>query len=120
MGKVIGLYVFAILFMGAGMSHFLLDHFFISAMPEWVPFRPAIVYLSGIIEIILAFCLLYSRTRRKAGIWVAIFLILVFPVNIYMALMPEAYHLPAIALWLRLPLQIVLIWWVLAVTKKAS
>ncbi|UJL46329.1 DoxX family protein [Virgibacillus sp. NKC19-16] len=116
--KQIGLYVFAILFMGAGFAHFFLDHFFISSMPEWVPFRPTTVYLSGIVEIVLALCLISPKTRYKTGRWVAIFLVLVFPVNIYMVLTPENYNLPAIALWFRLPLQLVLIWWVLVVTRK--
>lgn len=115
--KQISLYIFAILFMGAGFAHFFLDHFFISSIPEWVPFRPTVVYLSGIVEIVLALYLIYPKTRYQAGRWIAIFLILVFPVNIFMALTPENYNLPAMALWLRLPLQFVLIWWVLVVTR---
>lgn len=115
--KRIGLYVFAILFIGAGIGHFVLDHFFILSMPEWVPLRPAIVYISGIIEILLAFGLLYPGTRKNIGILVSIYLVLVFPVNIYMASTPEAYDLPQFALWIRLPLQIILIWWVLVVTR---
>jgi len=115
--KQIGVYIFAILFMSAGIAHFILDDAFISAMPEAVPFRPALVYLSGIVEILLALFLFYPRTRSKAGICIAIFLVLVFPVNIYMALAPEQYTISEIALWLRLPLQFVLIWWVLAVSR---
>ncbi|WP_232827968.1 hypothetical protein [Paraliobacillus sp. X-1268] len=47
-----------------------------------------------------------------------VFLLLVFPVNIYMALTAEQYtSIPSLALWIRLPIQFVLIWWVLAVTK---
>ncbi|MFD1173139.1 DoxX family protein [Oceanobacillus picturae] len=115
--KKIALYVFAILFILAGISHFALEPFFTGAMPDWVPFRPAIVYISGVIEILLAIGLLYKPTRRKVGILIAIFLVLIFPVNIYMALEPEQYSIPAFALWLRLPLQFVLIWWVLKVRK---
>ncbi|WP_040285922.1 DoxX family protein [Sporosarcina koreensis] len=115
--KRILLYLFCLLFAGAGIGHFLLDSFFIQAIPEWVPFRPAIVYASGIVEILLALALLWKRSRRPAGIWIAVFLVLVFPVNIYMALVPEKFDLPPAALWLRLPLQFVLIWWVLVVRK---
>ncbi|WP_042221081.1 DoxX family protein [Oceanobacillus manasiensis] len=115
--KKIALYVFAILFILAGISHFVLEPFFTGAMPDWVPFRPAVVYISGVIEILLAIGLLYKPTRRKAGILIAIFLVLIFPVNIYMALEPEQYNIPSFALWLRLPLQFVLIWWVLKVRK---
>ncbi|MFD2209604.1 hypothetical protein ACFSMW_07765 [Virgibacillus halophilus] len=59
--------------------------------------------------------MLNKQTSRKSDVFIAIFLVLVFPVNIYMALTPEKYDLPAYALWLRLPLQFVLIWWVLKV-----
>lgn len=112
------LYIFAILFMLAGIGHFIIDEFFISAMPEWVPQRPAIVYISGIIEIALGALLINSKSRRKAGIAIAVFLALVFPVNIYMAFRAEDYHTPEAVLWLRLPLQFLLIWWVLKVSKK--
>ncbi|WP_353625688.1 hypothetical protein [Bacillus sp. JCM 19041] len=89
-------------------------------MPEWVPFRKTIVYISGIVEMAIALLLINKPTRAKAGVWTALFLILVFPVNIYMAFTSGQYQLPAYALWLRLPLQIVFIWWVLKATKPSS
>ncbi|WP_432353114.1 DoxX family protein [Sporosarcina sp. A2] len=115
--KKIALYAFCLFFAGAGIGHFLLYSFFIMAMPEWVPFRAAIVYISGVMEILLALGLFLKQTRAKAGILIAIFLVLVFPVNIYMALTPENFDLSPAGLWIRLPLQIVLIWWVLKVRK---
>lgn len=117
--RLIGLYFFASIFFLAGVGHFVIDSFFIDAMPEWVPFRPAIVYLSGIVEMVLAALLVYKPTRPRAGVWTVLFLILVFPVNIYMAFTPGQYDLPAFALWLRLPLQFILIWWVLKVTRPS-
>ncbi|WP_301109660.1 hypothetical protein [Sporosarcina sp.] len=115
--KKLALYAFCLLFIAAGVGHYILSDFFIAAMPEWVPFRPAIVYISGIMEILLAIGLLMKRTRERTGILIAAFLVLVFPVNIYMALSSENYDLPAVALWLRLPLQFLLVWWVLKVRK---
>lgn len=116
--KQVFLYIIAVLFMLAGISHFVIDHFFISSMPEWVPQRELIVYISGIIEIVLGVLLLIPKVRRKAGITIAIFLVLVFPVNIYMAFNAGNYNTPEIALWIRLPLQFLLIWWVLKVSKE--
>ncbi|MFD2209603.1 hypothetical protein ACFSMW_07760 [Virgibacillus halophilus] len=52
--KKVALYVFAIFFGLAGISHFALESFFTAVMPDWVPYRPAIVYVSGIVEILLA------------------------------------------------------------------
>lgn len=118
MYKTIGLYLFALLFIIAGIGHFLIVDFFLSALPEWTPFPYTVVYLSGVVEILLALFLLYPNTRRKTGVWVAVFLLVIFPVNIYMAFTAEQYvNIPTLALWIRLPIQFVLIWWVLAVTK---
>ncbi|WP_112182446.1 DoxX family protein [Paraliobacillus zengyii] len=118
MYKIIGLYLFALLFLIAGIGHFLMADFFLSALPEWTPFPYTVIYLSGMVEILLALFLLYPNTRRKTGVLATVFLLLVFPVNIYMALTAEQYtSIPSLALWIRLPIQFVLIWWVLAVTK---
>ena len=115
--KKVALYAFCVLFLAAGIGHFALESFFTDAMPEWVPFRKAIVYISGVMEIALAIGLFMKRTRYVTGFLIAVFLVLVFPVNIYMAMTASNYDLPAAALWLRLPLQFVLIWWVLKVRK---
>lgn len=63
--RSIGLYVFASLFFLAGVGHFVIDSFFIDAMPGWVPFRAAIVYLSGVVEMLLAVLLVYNRQGQK-------------------------------------------------------
>ena len=115
--KKVALYAFCIFFAGAGVGHFLMDSFFIQMIPEWVPFRPAVVYLSGIMEFLLAVGLFVKSTRERAGVLIALYLVLVFPVNIYMAFVPEKFDLSPVALWIRLPLQIVLIWWVWKVRK---
>lgn len=90
--------------------------------PDFVPFKEAVIYISGIIEWGLAILLLFPKTRRKAGISTAIYLVLIFPANIYAAI----YDIPApwsedksqMVLWIRLLFQPLLIWWVLAVSKK--
>lgn len=115
--KRLGRYLFALLFIIAGFGHFFLTDFFVGAMPDWVPFREAIVYISGLIEWILAIGLLYSRTMKLTSILTAVYLVLIFPVNIYMAFTADLYSIPAYILWIRLPLQIVLIAWVLLVSK---
>lgn len=115
--RKIALYVFCLLFLMAGIGHFAMESFFTGMMPEWVPFRKAVVYISGVTEIALAIGLFMKRTRYITGFLIAIFLVLVFPVNIYMAFTAANYDVSAIALWLRLPLQFVLIWWVLTVRK---
>ena len=83
--RKVALYAFCLLFLAAGIGHFALESFFTGAMPEWVPFRKVIVYISGVMEIGLAIGLFMKRTRYVTGFLIAVFLVLVFPVNIYMA-----------------------------------
>ncbi|TSB45467.1 DoxX family protein [Alkalicoccobacillus porphyridii] len=123
MVRLILLYAFALLFIVAGIAHFTLDDGFARMFPEWVPFKYPIVYITGVMEWILAIMLLIKRTRRVAGILTAIYLVAVFPANIYMAIAEipapwETYTDPLI-LWIRFLFQPLLICWVLFVSKKA-
>ncbi|WP_430784691.1 DoxX family protein [Virgibacillus flavescens] len=110
------------MFIAAGFSHFIYVDGFASMFPEFVPFKSSIVYATGLIEWLLALLMLNPKTRKTAGGYTAIYLVLIFPANIYAAL----YEIPApwtndtsqTALWVRLLFQPLLIWWVLIVTRK--
>lgn len=118
----IGLYIFIILFVGAGMSHFMLADGFANMFPEVVPFKKSIVYASGLIEWLLAILLLIPKTRSTAGVYTAIYLVVIFPANIYAAIYgipaPWSAHTSQTILWVRLLFQPLLIWWVLAVSRN--
>ena len=84
-------------------------------MPPWLPLHRPLVYLSGALEIAGGVGLLIPRTRRAAGIGLVVLLIGVWPANLQMLLKAQAEHRPAweqALLWLRLPLQLVLMVWV--------
>jgi uncharacterized membrane protein len=73
------------------------------------------VHLSGIAEIVLGLALFVPRLRWLAGWGVVALLIAVFPANIEMARRPELLpEVPAILFWVRLPLQLLFVWWVWA------
>ena len=79
--------------------------------------------ISGFFEILGGVGLLAPRTRRPAAWGLVALLIAVFPANLYMATNPVESGAAAIApvlRWGRLPLQIVLIWWVLWCTRTRS
>jgi uncharacterized membrane protein len=81
-------------------------------MPPWLPWHLAIVYVSGICEIILGALLLFEETRSLAAWGIIGLLIIIFPANIQMMLNYRRKRHPL--LWitiLRLPLQVVLIAW---------
>lgn len=117
--KTVTRYMFGAFFIVAGISHFLKASFFINIMPPYLPWPRALVYISGIAEIGLGGLLFFRRWTSVAGWGLIALLIAVFPANLHMALHPKRY--PALApalLWLRLPMQGVLIAWAYWYTRK--
>jgi uncharacterized membrane protein len=72
------------------------------------------VIWSGVAEIAGGVAVLHPRTRfRFARLWLLGVLAAVYPANVHMALNPRLHpRIPAWALWLRLPLQLLAAWWV--------
>lgn len=118
MVKAIARWLLAIAMVIAGINHFVSPATYVAMMPELLPAPLALVYVSGVAEILCGLGLLVVRTRRAAG-WVLIaLLVAVFPANVNMAVneLPLGGNpVPTALLWARLPLQLVLIawaWWV--------
>jgi uncharacterized membrane protein len=110
----------AVFFTAAGLLHFLRPRMYEQIVPDYLPAHHEIVLASGAAEIAGAFIGVIQRTRRMVGIWLVATLIAVFPANVNMALHPERYDtLSPALLWARLPLQGLLIWWALRVTRPA-
>ncbi len=104
----------SLLFMGAGVTHFVNPEVFLSIMPPWVPYPLEAVYLSGLAEIAGGLMLLTPRSRKWGVLELTLLLVAVFPANVQMLLQADQYSFPAWILWARLPLQpllIGLIWW---------
>jgi uncharacterized membrane protein len=111
------------LFVGAGLLHFLKPKIYESIMPDYLPAHRELVYASGVAEAIGGAGLLHpSPTIRKyAAWWLLATLVAVFPANLHMALNPDRYEqIPGgkVALYLRLPFQLVFARWVLAAAKR--
>ncbi|MGD9680148.1 MAG: MauE/DoxX family redox-associated membrane protein [Candidatus Obscuribacterales bacterium] len=99
------------LFVIAGVFHFTHPEVFVEIIPAILPAKKLIVYVSGMFEIAGGITLQVPITRRSAGIGLIALLIAVFPANINMLMRAEHYPaIPTLALWLRLPLQFVLIY----------
>jgi uncharacterized membrane protein len=70
----------------AGAAHLFLATPFIQHLPTWVPLRAEIVLISALAEIALGIALLFPPpTRRRMGIVLALYLLAVFPANVYVA-----------------------------------
>ena len=111
-------YALALLFVGAGVLHFLRPATYLAIMPPALPVPLALVYVSGFFELAGGLGLLPARTRRLAGWGLLALLVVVFPANVYMALIHEQLHIPGWVAWGRLPLQLPLLWWVWRVMRR--
>lgn len=118
--KTAMLWLMGLAYIGAGANHFAHADFYVAMMPAYLPWHAALVWLSGVAEIALGVLVLVPRTRRLAAWGVIALLIAVFPANLNMALHPEAFpDAPRVALYIRLPLQLVLIAWAYWFTRPA-
>ena len=110
--KRVARYVFGAGFIIAGANHFVMTGFYVSIVPPYLPWPLALVVISGLAEIGLGALLLARRWSALAAWGLIALLVAVFPANLHMALHPDLYPwAPVAALWLRLPLQAVLIAW---------
>ena len=113
--KAIVRVLFAGFFIVAGVSHFTNRDFFTAIVPPYLPWPVALVYISGVAEMVLGALLLVPRTSVLAGWGLIALLIAVFPANLHMAVNHQLYpDVSRAALLIRLPLQgvmIALAWW---------
>jgi uncharacterized membrane protein len=97
----------------AGLNHFAMTKAYVAIMPDYLPAHRELVYLSGVAESASGLASMHPRTRRVGGVLGIATLIAIFPANVHMAQHPERYpKIPPWALYARLPLQALFIYWV--------
>jgi uncharacterized membrane protein len=108
-------------YVAAGVNHFRSTRMYEGIMPDYLPAHHALVVLSGVAEIAGGLGVLIPQTRRAAAWGLVGMLVAVMPANVWMVQHPERYAgIPAWALWLRLPLQGVLVWWAWRYTREEA
>ena len=112
------LYLLALLFVAAGILHFVSPQFYLRIMPPWLPAPRLLVQLSGAAELLGGLGLLLPATRRLAGWGLLLLLLAVFPANLYTVQAHATLHVPLWAAWARLPVQPLLMWWVWRVALR--
>lgn len=116
--KSVSRYIFGVAFVLAGINHFVSPDFYVRIMPPYLPWHLALVYISGVAEVVLGGMLLVRRWSKLAAWGLVALLVAVFPANVYMATHPEAFpDFPIALLYLRLPLQGLLILWAWVYTR---
>ena len=116
--KILSLYLLVILFSIAGINHFLNPDDYLKIMPPYLPFHLPLVYLSGALEILFSLLLIPIASRKVAAWLLILLLIAVFPGNVQMMINYKKMNHPHYWLTIiRLPLQLLLVWWVYQFTK---
>ena len=106
------LYLMAFLYISAGFNHFRKPGMYIRIIPPFFKNPKLINTLSGVAEILLGILLVFPLSRKFAAWGIIALLIAVFPANLFMFQDKKAsFGLPKWILFVRLPLQIVLIYW---------
>ncbi|WP_106565783.1 hypothetical protein [Cecembia rubra] len=101
-----------------GIGHFLFTKGMVLMLPTFVPLKTEIIYFTGIIEFIAAIGLFIPAVRKYVGWLLIVFFILVLPANVHAAvnhidIQKSTFDGKGLDyLWLRIPIQILYIFWV--------
>ena len=110
--KIVMKYLLALLFILAGVNHFLKPGIDLQIMPPWLPWPSALHLIAGFFEFVFGVMLLIPRYQKWAAWGLIALLLAIYPANIHMALNHDKF--PELSMtfhWIRLPLQFVLIAW---------
>ncbi|MHA4740180.1 DoxX family protein [Dyadobacter sp. MSC1_007] len=100
------------------LGHFKFPEGMKMMIPPFIPFKKAMVFITGLMEIAAGIALLFPATRYMAGVFLILFFVMLLPANIYAAIHHIDYQKGTYDgkglsyLWFRVPMQLFLIAWV--------
>lgn len=100
------------------IGHFVFPKGMALMIPSFIPFKEPIIYLTGVLEIILAIGLLIPKYSVWSAYLLIGFFVIMLPANIYASIFKINYQTgtfdgPGLSyLWFRVPLQVLFITWV--------
>jgi uncharacterized membrane protein len=100
------------------IGHFVFPRGMVMMLPDFVPYKKSIVFLTGVLEFVAAIGLLVAATRHMTSLFLMFFFIMVLPANINAAIKKVDFQKADHSgkgidyLWFRIPLQIVFFLWV--------
>jgi uncharacterized membrane protein len=111
-----------LLFTASG--HFIYSKGMTMMIPDFVPYKTQLVFITGVVELLAAIGLLIPDLKTITGIMLIIFFVLILPANIYAAINNINYQTATFTgnglryLWFRVPLQFLFIVWTYLVAIK--
>lgn len=104
-----------VMLLATGVSHFTNTEQMVAMMPDFVPAKRELVYLTGICELAGVVGLVWNKTAHLTSILLIVFFVLVLPANIAGSLKSVNFggmEYGPLYLLLRVPMQVFFIWWV--------
>lgn len=107
----------AIMLLFTAIAHFAFSKGMEMMLPDFIPYKKALIYFTGLVEIAAAVGLLAPGLTTLTGWLLILFFILILPANIYSAINKIDYQTGTKNgsdikyLWFRIPLQILFITW---------
>lgn len=115
----VGRFLMGALYVTGGVTHFVATTLYARIVPPLLPDPRLMVQISGVAEILGGVGVLVPVTQRPAAWGLIALLVAVFPANVYMAMDHARWPLiPEWLLWARLPLQVPLLVWAWAYTRR--
>ncbi|WP_142783689.1 DoxX family protein [Changchengzhania lutea] len=112
------LYLMAIIYIVAGIFHFIKPQIYLRIMPRYIPNHKLLVYASGIFEILLGITICIPELKNIALYAIILMLAVFLLVHFYMLSSEKASAgIPKWLLWLRIPTQFVLMYWAYSYLK---
>lgn len=106
------LYLMALIYIIAGIMHFVRPKMYKRMLPAYLPGHKQLVIISGIAEIVIGIALCFSITKNLAVYAIIAMLIFFLPAHFHMLFNKKASM--GIAKWVlvaRIPLQFLLVFW---------
>lgn len=107
----------AVMLVFTAIGHFVYSEGMALMMPNFIPAKKTMVYLTGVMEILFAAGLCITSARRLAADLLILFFLIVLPANINAAQKSVDYQKATFDgrgvgyLWLRIPMQVFFILW---------
>ncbi|OQD41795.1 hypothetical protein BUL40_14455 [Croceivirga radicis] len=106
------IYLMAAMYIFGGIMHFIKPKAYLRIMPRYLPAHKALVFWSGVAEVVLGLMLCFSFTKELAVYGIIAMLAVFLLVHFYMLSgKKQAAGIPKWLLILRLPLQFGLMYW---------
>ena len=76
-------FLFAVFMIFSGVQHLLNPDFYIPFVPSFLPFTTAIIYSSGILEILLGILLIIPKYAKQGALGVLLLMLIFLPIHVW-------------------------------------